>query len=89
MSSDLIQLITNQTGAVAVAGIFAWYIHGRDKRDERVHRGYMDSIDKVSERVDLLKDANEAVYSQNFNLHKDNKQKNDYIKKLEKKIKGK
>ena len=80
MTPELAQILTNQSGAVVVAGIFAWYIKGRDERDQKIHRGYMDAINSVTNEMTNLKQSNEAVYSQNWKLVKDNKKKDEIIK---------
>jgi hypothetical protein len=90
MMSELGQL-TSQTPAIASVLIFIYYIIGRDKRDQKVHSGYMKTINDISKKMNEvgkkmseLTKTNEAVYGQNWNLVKKCKDYEEQIKELKK-----
>ena len=51
MSSELAKVLTDQSGGVIVAAIFAVYIYQRDQRDQRVQKEFMNTL------ADLSKEA--------------------------------
>ena len=90
MMSELGQL-TSQTPAIASVLIFIYYIIGRDKRDQKLHAGYMKAINETSRKINEvgkkmseLTKTNESVYGQNWNLAKKCKEYEEELKALKK-----